>query len=42
MGSFTVAPTLSLSIPGNTYAGAYTSTLTFAFNSRRITTRAGP
>ena len=30
MGSFTVTPTVSVSIPGNAYAGTYTSTVTVA------------
>ena len=30
MGSFTVTPTVSVSIPANTYAGTYTSTVTVA------------
>jgi hypothetical protein len=30
MGSFTVTPTVQVSIPANTYAGTYTSTVTVA------------
>ena len=30
MGRFIVTPSINVSIPGNTYAGAYTSTLTIA------------
>jgi hypothetical protein len=30
MGSFTVTPTVSVSIPGNAYAGTYQSTVTVA------------
>lgn len=30
MGSFTVTPTVSVSIPGNSYAGSYQSTVTVA------------
>ncbi|MEI8105446.1 MAG: WxL domain-containing protein [Actinomycetes bacterium] len=30
LGSFTITPTIAVSIPGNTYAGSYSSTLTVA------------
>jgi hypothetical protein len=30
MGSFSVTPTVSVSIPGNAYAGSYASTVTVA------------
>jgi hypothetical protein len=30
MGRFTVTPTISVAVPGNAYAGAYTSTVTIA------------
>jgi hypothetical protein len=30
MGNFTITPTISVSIPANTYAGTYTSTVTVA------------
>jgi hypothetical protein len=30
MGSFTITPTVQVSIPANTYAGTYTSTVTVA------------
>jgi putative surface cell wall-binding protein len=30
MGRFTVTPTIAVSIPGNSYAGSYASTVTFA------------
>jgi hypothetical protein len=33
MGRFTVTPTIGVSIPGNSYAGTYTSTLTLAIVS---------
>src|SRR6266571_3227529 len=33
LGKFTIMPTVTLSIPGNTYAGTYTSTVTIALNS---------
>jgi hypothetical protein len=30
MGKFTVTPTVGVSLPANTYAGTYTSTVTLA------------
>lgn len=33
MGNFTITPTIGVSIPANTYAGVYTSTVTFAIVS---------
>ena len=30
MGRFTITPSINVSIPGNSYAGSYTSTLTIA------------
>jgi hypothetical protein len=30
MGRFTLTPTIAVSIPGNAYAGSYTSTVTVA------------
>ncbi len=30
MGSFTITPTIAVSVPGNSYAGTYSSTLTVA------------
>jgi hypothetical protein len=30
MGKLTVTPTINVAIPGNSYAGTYTSTLTVA------------
>jgi hypothetical protein len=30
MGRFTVTPTVNVSIPGNSFAGTYTSTVTIA------------
>jgi hypothetical protein len=33
MGKFTVTPTVSVSVPANSYAGTYTSTLTLAATS---------
>ena len=32
LGKFAITPTITLSIPGNTYAGTYTSTVTIALN----------
>jgi hypothetical protein len=33
MGNFTITPTIGVSIPANTYAGVYTSTVTFSIVS---------
>ena len=32
LGKFTITPTVTISIPGNTYAGTYSSTVTIALN----------
>jgi hypothetical protein len=32
LGKFTITPTVTIAIPGNTYAGTYTSTVTIALN----------
>jgi hypothetical protein len=33
LGKFTITPTVTIAIPGNTYAGTYTSTVTIALNT---------
>lgn len=33
MGTFTIAPTIAVNVPQNSYAGTYTSTLTLSINS---------
>jgi hypothetical protein len=33
MGSFTVTPTMSLTVPANAYAGSYSSTITLAIDN---------